>query len=366
MAQPVRFPSGVSTYSAKSIFQNYPSVATPVQMVSSNDFAPYLGTTAFTFTQSNGTAAVTSWPGGVVKLATTTGAADKAILALGASGNSALSTMMIPGNQAWFNLDLAVAASTVNDATATVLRWGLFDVADISGTITNGIYFEKATNSSGRVDLIIKNNSSGSVVTTTIQKISDLTVPSGIYGDTSSTAGTLTTNGSAGVYNSIVVGTPGSGYAQAPLVLATGATGSGSQLYCQLGSGSLYAPYVLTGGSSYTTYVNEVDPWQQYSLWWDGKDTLKVGVNGKIVATIGPQGVTGLAAGGTADATATGPSYYSTSTLSTGVAPIQPKAGSAYTIIPKIPLTAAVGIINASGAGRAIYIDDLVVACETN
>ena len=363
MVAPVRFPSGVATALPKQTLASFPKVGAIDQSVVENEFLPYRAANDFTITQTNGTIAAFSNNTGAIKIATTTAAADKAIAAMGSSGNLTLGAMFNPGNQNWFNIALALEKSTVNDATATVVRWGLFDVADISGTITNGVYFEKATNSSGQVNLVIKNNASGSVVTTTITKVADASLPSGIFNDASSSNGTLTTGGTnPSGYQTVVVATAGAGYAQPPVILAKGATGSGAQLFAQLGSTSLYAPYIIAPGTAYTTFINEVDPINSYQLFFDGQ-SLSVGVNGKTVASIGPLGVTNLAAGATVDATVSN-SYISTTQLSTAFAPVQPKPGSAFNILPSLPLTPVVGITNASGAGRALYVTRLQIGYE--
>ena len=355
MANPVRFPSGVATALPKQLLSTFPKVGSVDQSIVENEFLPYRAATDFTVTQTNGTAAAFSFNTGAVKIATTTAAADKSILAMGPTGNLMLGAMFNPGAPNWFNMAIAMEKSTVNDATATVVRWGLFDVADISGTITNGVYFEKATNSSGQVNLVIKNNASGSVVTTTINKVADASLPSGIFGDAITLNGTLTTTGTnPSGYQSVAVGVAGSGYVQPPLVLAKGATGTNAQLSAKLGSTALYAPYIVAPGSAYTTFTNEVDPVNSYQFYFDGQ-TFYVGVNGKMTASIGPQGVTPLAAGATVDATVSN-SYVSTSTLSTLFSPVQPKPGSAFTILPTLPLAPVVGITNASAAGKAIYV----------
>ena len=282
---------------------------------------------------------------------------------MGPAGNLMLGAMFNPGAPNWFNMAVAMEKSTVNDAVATVVRWGLFDVADISGVITNGVYFEKSTNSSGQVNLVIKNNASGAVVTTTILKVADASLPSGIFGDTTSVNGTLTTTGTnPSGYQSVAVGVAGSGYAQPPLVLAKGATGVNAQLVAKLGSATLYAPYIVAPGSAYTTFLNEVDPLNSYQFFFDGQ-SLSVGVNGKTTVSIGPLGVTALAAGATVDATVSN-SYISTSTLSTLISPIQPKPGSAFTIIPTLPLVPVIGITNASGTGRAIYVSRVQIGYQ--
>lgn len=363
MANPVRFTSGVATALPKQILASFPKVGSVRQSTVENEFLPYRAAADFTVTATNGTIAAFGTNTGAIKLATTLAVADKAIAAMGPAGNLSLAAMFTPNNANWFNMAIALEKSTVNDATATVARWGIFDVADISGVITNGVYFEKATNSSGQVNLVIKNNTSGAVVTTTITKVADASLPSGVFGDVTSANGTLVTTGTnPSGYQTVAVGVAGSGYAQPPLILTKGATGTGAQLFAQLGSSSLYAPYLIAPGTAYTTFTNEVDPINSYQFYFDGQ-TFSVGVNGRTVVSIGPQGVTSLAAGGTVDATVSN-SYISTTQLSTALAPIQPKVGSAYNILPSVPMTPALGITSAGGVGRAMYATRIQLGYE--
>lgn len=361
MTSPTRFTSGISTQSPKSVLNSLPNVPTWSQQLMLNEFFPYRATD-WTLTQTNGAAAVFNWNNGAVQISTTTGAADKATLGLVSTG-----AQIIPGNQLWFSATIAVAQSGVADATATQIYAGLTDTVDPTAS-ANGLFFIKSTNSSSAVDFAIRKNGT----TTRIQNVADLAKPSGIFGDTSSVAGTLTSNGTAGAYNSVVVTSEGSGYPVAPLVLATGATGSGASLYAQIGSGSLSAPYVTAAGSAYTTYINEVDPWITLSFYYDGKQTLVIGVNGKSVAsiglnTVGPVAGTSVTPGQNYNNATVGPIFNAQGTqLTSGVAPVQPLVGSFYNISPQVPLRPVVGIGSAGGAGRAMYVDSVVVGQEYN
>jgi hypothetical protein len=361
MTSPTRFTSGISTQFPKSVLNSLPTLPASNQQYLAQDFFPYRSTD-WTLTQTNGAAAVFGWNNGAVQLSTTTAAADKAVLGLVSSG-----AQVIPGNQLWFSATIAVAASGQADATATQIYAGLFDTVDPTAS-ANGLFFIKSTNNSSAVDFAIRKNGT----TTRIQNVADLAKPSGIYGDTRSTAGTLTTQGAAGAYTSVAVANAGSGYAVAPLVLATGATGSGAQIYTQLGSGSLYAPYLTAAGSAYTTYLNEVNPWITLQFYYDGKQTLTIGVNGKVVAsvgvnTVGPIAGTAITPGQNYNNATVGPIFNTQGTqLSTSVSPVQPLVGSFYNVAPQVPLRPGVGIGSAGGAGRAMYVDSVVVGQEYN
>ena len=398
MANPTRFPSGISTYKTNHVLNTFPTVPSTNQAAAiTNEMSPYVAgfytVTATTATVAAGTGTPgTGFNAGVTSLAVTTASGGKAALAL--NGNSAAGQFVqfIPGNQVWFNAQVAHNSTFLTDAT-TVARYGLFDASDITAAVTNGVYFEKFAGVGGACNLVIKNTGlTGATVTTTINNICDLARPSGIFGDTSSTVGTLTTTGAANKYTAISVATQGAGYAQAPMVRALGASGASpfAQLYCQVGQGTastgnplpgniglqaggnLYAPYIAhVGGTGYTTFTNEVNHWVDLSLWYNGKGSLFVGVNGKVVATIGiiqnqtvGTNVQNLTAGGTAT---TGNQFYViNASMTTSIAPVLPAPGTFDLIMPMSALNAGVGYALNTAATNIMFVDQMQVGSEYN
>lgn len=352
MANPTRFTSGISTFLPKSALNTWPSVITPQQVTVLNEFIPYRAGD-WTVTQTNGTVTTLPWANGGVTMATTgTTAADKIVAGL-VNGNA---FQIVNGNQTWANINIAFPIGSI-DVNAYA---GFSNNVDITAA-TDGIYFLKPAGGT-LVNLVIKK----ATVTTTITGVADLAKPSGIAGDTSSVAGTLTATQSGGLYNSIAVGTPGSGYAIAPYVAATGATGTGASGNVTLGAaGSINGAYVTAPGASYTTALFTVTPWINLSIYWDGKDGLTIGVNGKKVVGISSNGATAIAAGATV-AASTGPSFTSSTQISTLLAPVQPKAGSAFNILPLVPLTASIGFTNTTANARSMIVDAVNVANELN
>jgi len=372
MANPTRFPSGISTYKTNQVLNTFPNVPGPGQSSAMTlEMSPYLASqytvTATTATVTAGTGTPgTGFNGGITSLAVTTASGGKA--ALVANGNVATGQFVqfLPGNQTWVNFQVAHNSTFLTDVT-TVARYGLFDAADPTGTVTNGVYLEKVAAAGGACNLVIKNTGlTGSTVTTTINNILDLARPSGIYNDTSSTVGTLTTAGSSNKYTSVVVATAGAGYAQAPLVRALGSSGSSpfAQLYCQVANGSLQAPYIAhVGGTGYTTFTNEVNHWLDIALYYNGKGTLFVGVNGRLVATVG-LGITALAAGGTATS---GNSFFTTNaSMTTSIAPVLPAPGSFENIMPMVALAPGLGYALNTNTTNIMFVDQFQYGTEYN
>lgn len=355
MATPVRFPSGVSGYVPKDPLSQFPSMPAWNQFSNQYEMVPY---TAGDFTVTASVLAATAantMGSGVVVSGSPSAATAKHFLALnGNATNNGASIQAIPGLKWAFETTLGGRSTTLSSANTTLFA-GLLNVADGSGTISHGIYFTKPT-SQTYLNLVIKKSVAGVITTTTISKVADLAVTSGIYGDTTSTAGTLTTAGSGGYYTSVAVATAGSGYANNPVVYAAGATGANATLYCRLGSGSLYAPQIANDGDgNYTTYTNEVVPLHRLGLASDGK-TLFVGVNGVLVCAIGPNGATALAAGDTT--TTNAGSYYVSSTLSSSLSPVAPGVGSICNIAPVASLIPVVGLNCASSTATYTYFVD--------
>jgi hypothetical protein len=380
VAKPVRYPSGISAWPPRGVLSTMPSMPSNFQVLVTNDFVPYRAGD-FTGTSTNGTAAAQIWNGGAVQLSTAgSTAGDKQMLALPSQ-----SFMCVPGNQLWFDIRLALRA-TSTDANVYA---GLVDNVDPSAA-SNGIYFLKPSTGTN-VNFVIKKAGT----TTTFQNIGDLAKPSGIYGDANSVAGTLAGTISGNAITAVSVATPGSGYQVAPFIVNTTAAGSNGTVFCQLGStaygassfaqaslqstqipyGSLVAPYITNPGSGYTNGAAsfEVDALIDLQFYFDAKGRLLVGVNGRQVMAIGGSavetGVTGVTPGNTYNlaTSGVGPSFNVLGTqLTTSQAPFQPALGSFYNMSPQLPLELAFGIANTTANPRAIFVEEYNVATEYN
>lgn len=378
MVAPTRYPSGISTFKPNHVLNTFPMVPSTSQVSAIQEFMPYIAG-AWTVTSTTSTIGAGIWNAvggaliagqnsGLTSLAVTTASGGLAALTLNGNVATDCPIQFIPGNQVWFNVQVAHDSNFLADATV-VSRYGLFsNEATPVGTVVNGVYFEKTAAAGGALNLVIKNKGlTGTTVTTTINNVADISKPSGIYGDTSSSVGTLTTGGAANKYTSVVVATAGSGYAQAPLVRTIGANASApyAHVYCQVQNNGLYAPYLANvGGSGYTTFTNEVNHFVDLSLYYDGKGKLFAGVNGRVVATIGSDGNTILAAGGTATS---GNSFYVTNTaMTTSISPVLPAAGTFDNIMPMSPLAAGLGYLLNTNATNIMFCDSLQVGCDNN
>jgi hypothetical protein len=383
MANAVRFPRGLSTFAPRHVLNNFPIATSPSQITLTEDFIPYRGATDYTVTTAvAGTIATFAQLSGAIKLATSASATDTIYaMRLGAA------YQFMPLNQLWFNMRVAYPRSVANSNDTNVYL-GLFNNA-VPTAATDGVYFLKPSGGTA-VNFIVKKAGT----TTTFQNVADLGIPSGLFGDTNSTNGTLTAVVAGNAFTGISVTTPGAGYQVSPLVLSTTTSGVAGNVPVMVGLGSsatsqtnpqfpiqttalpygsLYAPFVTIPGSGYTNSAGsaaylEVEPFIDLSFYYNGKDTLYVGVNGRAVMSIGPGGVGTAAAGGTINvATATGtPSFFSTAQLTTAVAPVQPIAGSAYNLVPQLPLNIAFGFANTSVNVRNFYVDEYSVAVEMN
>jgi len=388
VAKPIRYPAGVSSHPPRAVLNTYPDVNTQFQTVKYEPFLPYRAGD-YTVTQTGGTATAVAWNTGGVVLNAGASASDFVYLV----GSQAY--QIIPGNQLWFNERVALRTP----AGTYAFYAGLFDNVN-PASATNGIYFLKPTGGSTLNFVILKSGTA-----TTFQNIGNLAQPSGLTTtqDPYATTGVLATAGSGGNYTSISVTTPGAGYAYAPLVLATGATGANAQLYCQLGSavttnfnsfaqatlptstglpyGALVAPYITApGNASYTTFTNEVDPIIDLQFYWDGKGRILVGINGRQVMAIGTDpadasaatslgGLYAITPGSTYNlaTSGVGPNFAPTATtLSTSIAPFQPTAGSFYVMSPQIPMYWASGITNTAATASNAYIFEYDMALEIN
>ena len=384
MANPVRFPSGLSTFPPRSTLGTYPISTSPRQIAVTDDFIPYR---AGDYTVSTTAGAVTSfaWPSGAVKMATSASGTDTIYLA-----RSGQAFQAVLGNQLWFDVKIAHPLS-VNNANDTTEYFGLFDNV-IPTSAANGIYFTKPSGGTA-VHFVIKKAGT----TTTFQNVADLSKPSGLYGDTNSISGTLNAVVAGNVFSGISIATPGAGYQNSPLVLTTSTSGSAGNVpvFVQLGStansqtspavpvvstglqyGSLAIPYVTNPGSGYTnsagsTAYLEAEPLIDLQFYFDSKGVLFVGVNGrtvmKIDGTVQGLGVVGVSAGNTVNvATSIAPSFYSVTQLSTAVAPFQPALGNAYNLLPQVPLYFGAGMANTTANVRNLYLFEYNVAVELN
>ena len=353
MVAPVRFPSGISTFPTRHPLSTFPTVPNMQQMARVQEFFPFRGTSEWTSTLITGTIAPIPWPTGLLQFNNTAAGTSKSALALNGNLATNLGMQLIPGYSTWFSAQIAPGPTN----TDTNIYAGLFNNADPTAA-TSGIYFIKPSGGTA-VNLVMKRLFGGVTTTTTIQNVADLARPSGIFGDTSSTVGTLGATQSGGYYNSISVTAPGAGYASAPVVIATGATGANATAFVGIGSGSLYAPYIAnSGNAAYTTATLEVDHLIDLELVVDSKGTVVVGVNGKQVCAIGYLGGTVLAAGGTVSAV-TSNNYQMGTNLPVGISPIQPLLGSAYITLPSDALVPAVALANTTANIRNLYVETI-------
>lgn len=385
MASPSRFPRGLVTFPARHVLSTFPISTSPSQIVVNEDFLPYRAGD-YTVTNTNGTAATFAWPSGALKLSTTgSTAADAIWLQRGGAAFCAIN-----GNQFWLNFRVAYPRS-VGNANDTNIYLGLFDNA-VPTSASNGIYFIKPTGGTS-VNFVIKKGGTA----TTFQKVADLALPSGLYGDANAVNGVLNTVVAGNAVTGVSVATPGAGYQTAPLILSTSTSGAAGlvPVFAQLASSavtqgnpqlpivttglpysSLGAPVVInaaagsfTNTAGATTYL-EAEPLIDLSIFFDGKGLLSVGVNGRQVMSIRGDatstGVYGVAAGATVDNTSVGPTYYSTTQLSTSISPSQPPIGSPINLMPLLPMTAGFGFVNTTANARAFYLAEYSAAVELN
>lgn len=377
MANPQRFTAGLSTFPTQHVLNTFPVVPTQFQVTKGDDFIPFRQSTDYTATTSGtgATAAAYSWNGGAIKVTAGSTTAFKSMEALGAN-----CVQLVPGNQTLFDVRIAAPTGSMqNPATDSVLYVGLFDNVDPTAA-ANGIYFSKPASGSTLNFTVLKNSTA-----TTFSNVGDLAKPSGIYNDSTSTPGTLTFNGTGTTFTTVTVSNSGAGYRCAPLVVPFGTAGSGAQVYCQLGGNTqgvsyrnsstdsanagLYAPYIVAAGSGYTagTLGADIIPWINVQAWYDGKGTLHVGINGRKVLTLGYSGVTTATPGSTYNVATVGNSFnFQGTTLTTGVAPVQPLNGDFYVAAPQVPLQLAFGIVGTNGNNRVMYVEEINLATELN
>lgn len=349
---PVRYPSGIATNLPKTTLAFFPQLPATNQLSLLNEFIPFRSTD-FTLTQLNGTFTPFVWNSGGAQLNTVgTTAGDKALVTTTSFGKQ-----LITGNQAWYSCELALPAANID----VNLYAGWFNTADPS-VATDGVYFFKPAGGT-LVNLIVKKAS----VTTTFQNVADLAKPSGQTSNPLDVVGTLGATQSGGLYNSISVTAPGFGYNIAPLVQATGATGTLAAGYVQLGSSSLYAPLLTNPGSAYTTASFVITPIISLQMYLDVKGNLMVGVGGKTIMSISKDGAVGFLAGATVNLlTTAGRTFTSQTLLTTAVAPILPFPGAATNITPTVNLASGFGFTNTTAAARQLIVKSLYLGGEYN
>ena len=176
----------------------------------------------------------------------------------------------------------------------------------------------------------------------------------------------------------------------APLVLSTATSGVAGNIpvWAGLGSASfaantgapvlstglpyasVFAPFLYNPGSGYTnagpvtTYL-EVEPWLDLSIYWDGKGTVFIGINGRTVMTVGTQGVTPVLNGATTNVfTTVGESFYASTSLTSSVMPVTQLGGSALGMLPQSPLAAFMSVTNTTANARSFYASEFDLAVE--
>jgi hypothetical protein len=378
VTKPLRYPNAVTTYPPRHILADFPALPNDFQVVKGEDFLPYRASD-FTVTQTNGTGASFAANAGAVKLSTTgTTNADKIFLA------HTQGFQFEPGNKLYFDMRMAFPTAN-NDVN---MYAGFVDNVDPSAPATNGVYFLKPAGGSTVNLVILKGGTS-----TTFQNVADLAKPSGIYNDPFAATAALSFTLTGGNYASPVITSAGMGYRVAPLILLTGATGANATAIGVLGGSnvgtvpanqtvSTSLPYsslsnvILTnvGNAAYTTVTNEIDPWINLQFYYDGKGTLYVGVNGRVVMSVGNSPAnsplvlgTGVAAGGSYNVATVGPTFNCSGTqLAATQYVIQPITGDVYNILPQNVLLPAFGFKNTTANARLMYVDEFNLCTEFN
>lgn len=384
MANPSRFPKGMSTFPGRHTLQSYPIATSPSQIAFSEDFIPYRAAD-YQVTSTNGAVTALNFSSGAIKLATVgTTAADT--IQITRNGGGALTTGMpysfVPGCQLWFNARVAYPR-TVQNANDTAIVVGLNNA--IAGIGTNAIYFSKPAGQTA-FNLVVRQNG----VSTTFTNIGDMALPSGLFADAQALNGILSSTVAGTAFTGVTVSVPGSGYMVAPLVLSTVASGIAGNIPIWGGLGSaafaantgqpvlstalpyasLFAPFINNPGTGYTnagpvtTYL-EAEPWLDLSIYFDGKNTLFIGINGRTVMTLGASGITPVLNGATVNnATQASSSYFASTSLTAGVMPVTQLLGSAMGMLPQQQLSASVSVTNTTALTRSFYVSELDLAVE--
>lgn len=386
MANATRFPGGLTTFPGRHVLKSFPISTSPSQISQVDDFTPYRAGD-YSLTQTNGAATNLDYPSGLLKLATTgTTAAD--ILTLVRNGNQAVTSgfsySFLPGCQLWANFRVAYPR-TVGNANDTNINVGLSN-ALLATTATNGIFFRKAAGGTA-VNLVIIQNG----VSTTFNNVADLALPSGLYGDAQSSNASLSAIIAGNSFTGVSVVSGGAGYSVPPLVLTTttaGGTAGSIPVWAGMGPtsfaantglvvqstgllyGSVTAPYVFNPGTGFTnnagaTTLLEVEAIIDLSLYYNGKGTLFVGINGRVVLSVGSQGNVPFVNGATINqATAIGGSYFCSSSPTTGVMPFSQAPGAFIGTAPYGFLAPLVSVANTTANARSFYLLEETVAVE--
>jgi len=356
---PTRYPTGLTLYPYRDVLSQFPSVNTPNQFAINNgDLTPYLST-EWTTTQTNGTAAAYAWNSGVVKLSTTGTTNADAIYLTGTMQN----LQFRANNRLWFAVDVAIPSTSQSDIT---FRAGLTDTVN-PASAANGVLFRKPSGGTAVHLDIIKGST-----TTSILNIADIAKPSGIYGSSSST-GTMTANATGTTLTALTIATTGAGYQKDPLVVINGTGGSGATGRVEIGTGftgqnnaGLYNAVVTSAGSGYTagTFTAEIDHFIRFSLWYDARGVLWVGVGNQTLASFGRGGVNTVVTGSTIDASTVQPGSFTTATqISTGFT-FNPVAGDFMNVAPLVTMYPAIGFLNSTANARIAYMDQFLYAGE--
>lgn len=384
MANATRFPKGLSTFPSRSTLNTFPIATSPSQIALFDDFTPYRAGD-WTLTQTNGSATSINYNSGAIKLATT-GSTAADTVTLVRNGGGAVTTgfnyAFVPGCQMWINFRVSYPR-TVGNANDTTIRFGLNNV--LAPTGTNAIYFNKASGGTAVGLSVIQAGT-----TTSFTNIGDLALPSGLFGDTQALNAVLSATIAGNAFTGVTVNTPGSGYGVPPMVLSTAASGVAGNypIWAGLGStsfaantgapvlstglpyASVAAPYILTPGSGYTnagplTTLLEVNSIQDYSIYWDGKNTIYIGINGRTVMTIGALGNVPVLNGSTTNvATSPSSSFFASTSPTVGVMPVAQLAGSAMGMLPFTPLVPWIAMTNTTANARAMYLLEVAAAVE--
>jgi hypothetical protein len=373
MSTPTTFASGIATFPSNHVLAPFPNVPTQWQVVKGDDFIPFRSGD-YTATQSGtgAAAAAFAWNGGMLRLTSGSTSTFKSIQAFPTAF-----AQFTPGNMIWKDLRLAMPSGTqTNPGNDTAVYSGFFDNVDPTAA-TNGLYFFKPSGGTAVHFIVLKNS-----VTTTFQNVADLAQPSGLFADPNGVVGLLTANTSGTTLTSLVVTTPGFGYRAAPLVVVNGTAGAGAQASVQLGGSagfpqvssqgagsSLYAPYILAAGAGYTagTFTLDIIPFINLQFMYDGKGRIMIGVNGRMVLALDKFAQLTAVPGQTYNTATVGRAFnFSGTTLTAGVAAVQPPVGDPIVAIPLVQMTLAFGVVGTTANNRVLYVEELNVATELN
>ena len=362
---------------------SFPTVATNFQIVKTEDYIPFRSSSDYvtTLVGAGSTAQAISWNGGAISLTTAATINTGIYLSLGTTGGTgAGSVQIVPGQQLWHDVRVAVPSVTNTNGTVYV---GLFDNVNPTTAVAsgNGIYFVKPAGQSA-FNFAITKTFNGTTTTTTWTNVGDFAKPSGIYNDPNASAASLSFNTTGTTYTSVSVTNPGAGYNVSPLILATGTGGSNATLYSALGgaaqyqsvnnsSGSLTNAYIGNSGSGYTagTLSAEIDPWINLQFWFDGQ-ILHVGVGGRIVFAVQYNGYNAVNVGGTNVVGVTSGTPITnwfvpaSAQITTGQMPNQPPVGAPINILPLAPLFQTFGYVTTTATALRLYVDETNIASE--